>query len=215
MSSNKKSIFTIVGLVAMAAGSFYFFLSPGEKPKIQMPDLKGGSSLQASKFIPFTPEEIQEARSEMKLTLENLLHAQNSFFQDENRYTSDLKVLGWAPLKGEIRYKAGFAEAFHPVPLVSYHEIKENPENFTTDQFIRDIMTDGSQDRYHYSELVTQIDLHVYDSLCRYGCKVTVKTFEIIFVMPLGDLHHVDVWLVNHNNEIVRIKDGVTGQLNL
>lgn len=57
---------------------------------------------------PLTPKEIEEARSEMKLSLVAIYGAQKSFHAEYNRYSTDLyRGLGYAPEASERWSKRG------------------------------------------------------------------------------------------------------------
>ena len=153
--------------------------------------------------------EIQQRRSNAKFALASGFTAQFAFHAEYERYTTDLKSLGFVPMQNELNYKMGFINQFHPAAddNQSTHEDWDSTKNLTTDTFIGE-PTDKPDQKFTYAPETNAINLHDYARYCERGCTASDQEFEMLVVFPLPHSDRVDVWIVNEKKEIQQVLDG-------
>ncbi len=157
-----------------------------------------------------TPDEIKTLRQQAKGVLSSFYASQRAFHMEFNRYTTDLKAVGWSPNSGNMNYKLGFLSETKAQPTTETDRSFEDTRRMSTDDFDGEDYT--NIERFIYSREVAGLTLQEFARYCRKGCTSDQETFEIMLVLPLGDNRHVDVWLINEKKELVHVRDGTTGR---
>jgi hypothetical protein len=160
----------------------------------------------------FTADElkkIENMRSEAKMSLAANYTALMSFHAEWDRYTTDLKSMGFAPYRSELIYKLGFIKQFQPSEVANQNTNEDfnSTKNLTTDAFIGEKESQSGK-VYRYAPELNNINLDEYSKYCQRGCTATDKEFEILLVLPLLNSGKVDVWIINEKKEIIQVLDG-------
>lgn len=150
-----------------------------------------------------TEEKRQRVYSEIKFHLAALYTAEKAFYAEYNRYTSDLKAIGWFPDAGDLDIKYGFAEP--SVGAVTEGEAPE--ENMDSDYLLKNPTTDGS---FSYSKWAQGLSLKNLSGQCRNGCRAAEHRFEIMAVSRTGPKGEPEVWVINDDKEIIKLTDTAT-----
>lgn len=154
-------------------------------------------------------DEVQRTRLDMKAILAFSFTGQKTFFSQHHRYTTDLKAVGILPSESLIKYKFGFLKEFYPDKLISNSTLREDARRKDSDFFIGKSSEENPSAKYQYSKDVQGMNLKQYQQYCKAGCTASDKDFEMILAAPLSGNHNVDIWLINQENEITLIKDGL------
>lgn len=152
--------------------------------------------------------EIEKLRSEAKMSLAANYTALKAFYAEWNRYTTDLKAMGFTPIKSELHFKLGFTKQFQPSEAnQNTNEDFSSTKNLSTDTFIGEKEAQSGQ-IFRYAPGLDSINLDEYSRYCERGCTATDKDFEILLILPLLNSKKVDVWVVNEKKEIIQVLDG-------
>jgi hypothetical protein len=155
-------------------------------------------------------ETIKQMRSNAKANLASVYTALVSAQGEWGHYSTDLNAIGYAPNGNLMPFKLGFLSPYHP-PIESslnMGEPDQTTEFLTTDQFNNKIRSNSKEPTY-YNDLADKIKLSDYAQYCKKECTATDNEFEVLLVLPLLDLQHVDVWTVNDRKEIIQVVDGL------
>ena len=154
-------------------------------------------------------KEIKRRRDNAKFALASTFTAMMSFKAEFDRYSTDLKSLGFSPMQSEMNYKLGFVHQFRPSGSDNNgtNEDWNSEINLTTDTFVGEVEPQSSQ-KYKYTPESEKIDMKDYAKYCVRGCTSSEGEFEILLVLPLPNSSRVDVWTVNERKEITQVLDG-------
>ena len=140
-------------------------------------------------LAPPSEEELRQTQMEMKISLAALYGAEKSFFAEYNRYSTDLRAIGYQPEAGkELRAKMGFLHAFNP----HRPEKNERPDFMSTEEYVSD-----PQYRLKFTPEAEAAHLDDAARFCHQGCTASDSGFEIAIVTTTNG--QSDVWTVNHN----------------
>ncbi|MBS1970093.1 MAG: hypothetical protein JSU04_07280 [Bdellovibrionales bacterium] len=142
----------------------------------------------------------QKVYSEIKVQLSSLYTAEKAFYAEYNRYSSDLKTIGWLPDPGEMNIKVGFAEA-------SVGEVNdgEDPEGRMDSDFLQAISVPDAS--YGYSKWAQGLSLKNLSGQCRNGCRASEHRFEIMAVSRTGPGGEPEVWVMNDDKEMIKVTE--------
>jgi len=148
-------------------------------------------------------EERQRIYSEVKTSLSSMYTAEKAFFAEYNRYSSDLKAIGWEPSPGEMNVKVGFADTGVVANLTEGEEPDTRMDSdFYVDQSTPDIS-------YGYSKWAEGLSLKNLSGHCRNGCRASENRFEIMAVSRTGPKGEPEVWVINDDKEIIKVEEKV------
>lgn len=142
----------------------------------------------------------QKVYSEIKNQLASLYTAEKAFYAEYNRYSSDLKAIGWLPDPGESDVKVGFAEASTGEAIEG-----EDPEaRMDSDYLQQQSIPDAS---YTYSKWADGLSVKNLSGQCRNGCRASEHRFEIMAVSRTGPQGKPEVWTINDDKEIIKVTE--------
>lgn len=142
----------------------------------------------------------QKVYSEIKTQLASLYTAEKAFYAEYNRYSSDLKAIGWLPDPGESDVKVGFAEATTGEVIEG-----EDPEaRMDSDYLQQQSIPDAS---YTYSKWADGLSVKNLSGQCRNGCRASEHRFEIMAVSRTGPQGKPEVWTINDDKEIIKVTE--------
>lgn len=142
----------------------------------------------------------QKVYSEIKVALSSMYTAEKAYYAEYNRYSSDLKAIGWLPDPGEMNIKIGFAEA-------SVGEVNdgEDPEGRMDSDFLEAMSVPDAS--YGYSKWAQGLSLKNLSGQCRNGCRASEHRFEIMAVSRTGPGGEPEVWVINDDKEIMKVTE--------
>lgn len=150
----------------------------------------------ANSEISLSPQQIMFIRAQSKVALSSIYVAEQAFFSEHNRYTTDLKAIGYQPMKGtKLSSKFGFLEAFNSNQNIT----NESANRKDSDTFI--------SDELEYLPQVQEIELEKVRSYCQSGCSATDDKFEIILATNLDGDKDLDLWTINERKELIHVFD--------
>lgn len=142
----------------------------------------------------------QKVYSEIKTQLASLYTAEKAFYAEYNRYSSDLKTIGWLPDPGESNVKVGFVEGSTGEVIEG-----EDPEaRMDSDYLQQQAIPDAS---YTYSKWADGLSLKNLSGQCRNGCRASEHRFEIMAVSRTGPHGQPEVWTINDDKEIIKVTE--------
>lgn len=143
-----------------------------------------------------SPKQIMLIRAQSKSLLATVYMGEVAFFQKHNRYTTDLKAIGYEPLKGTKFFaKFGFIDAFNSNQNIA----NESTHRKNSDAFI--------SDELKYMPQAEGIELEKIRSYCQTGCSATNDKFEIILATNLDGDKDLDLWTINERKEMIHVFD--------
>jgi hypothetical protein len=145
-------------------------------------------------------EQRQRVYSEIKVHLASLYTAEKAFYAEYNRYSSDLKAIGWLPDPGELNIKVGFAEA-----SIGETNEGEDPEGHMDSDFLQELSVPDAS--YGYSKWAQGLSLKNLSGQCRNGCRASEHRFEIMAVSRTGPNGDPEVWVINDDKEIMKVTE--------
>ncbi|MEQ1878224.1 MAG: hypothetical protein ABL958_16400 [Bdellovibrionia bacterium] len=155
------------------------------------------------------PEEVvDETRRIAKMELSSLYVYQLAYFAEFERYSTDLKAMGWEPRNTGVGFKMGFLSPYYPPTYSDDVGFREDPRRMTSDEFIG-LNPSEREDSFKYKEAADRLKLSDFSHFCRRGCTADEKGFEVLLASPIGDSGRADVWLVNEAKEFVLVHDGL------
>lgn len=147
-----------------------------------------------------TEEMRQKVYSEIKTSLASMYTAEKAFYAEYNRYSSDLKAIGWMPDPGESNVKVGFVEGSTGEVIEG-----EDPEaRMDSDYLQQQSIPDAA---YTYSKWADGLSLKNLSGQCRNGCRASEHRFEIMAVSRTGPHGQPEVWTINDDKEIIKVTE--------
>jgi hypothetical protein len=155
------------------------------------------------------PDHITALRQEIKVALAAAHAGQTAFRIEAERYSSDLRGLGWTPKEAQIPYKLGFISRTDAKEKEGFE--REDASQFSTDAFIGET-ANSKGIRYEYTASAQKQNLSAFKKFCKHGCVAGKDTFEILAVLPLGQDYGIDVWRIDHHKKLEMVQDGTLGK---
>ncbi len=157
----------------------------------------------ASPSVVLSEEQIIERRAQLKASLAGLYTAQRAFHAEFDRYSTDLKALGWSPASPDLPAYIGFMRAFDHASEVNLPD-GEVPGRLSTDAFVG---STSDADRPYRYDSHSQIAVRELERHCRRGCTASRDRFELISAFNLDADPTLDVWIINESKELVHVVD--------
>lgn len=149
-----------------------------------------------TKVFKLTPQKIALIRAQTKSTLRIVFIGEYAFFKKHNRYTTDLKAIGYEPLEGtKFHQKFGFLDAFNSSQTIT---------NESTDRKNSDVYIKAGVE---YAPQAQGVSLEKARAYCRMGCGATADKFEAMAAANLDQDEDLDLWIINERKEIVHVFD--------
>lgn len=142
----------------------------------------------------------QKVYSEIKTQLSSLYTAEKAFYAEYNRYSSDLKAIGWLPDPGESDVKVGFAEGTTGEVIEG-----EDPEARMDSDYLQ--QQSIPEAAYTYSKWADGLSVKNLSGQCRNGCRASEHRFEIMAVSRTGPQGKPEVWTINDDKEIIKVTE--------
>lgn len=181
-----------------------------ERLPTRPPQKKTQHSLAKDQARPLNPEEIAQARSEIKITLAAIYAGQKSFHSEYGRYSTDLfRGIGFMPEGKERWSKVGFLQPHSPRKLAE----AEDPRYLDIDAYTNDPEIVPEQ-RPAYRNQGEKLSLADLSSHCRQGCTADQHGFEVMAAVTLVPGEPPEVWLINDKKELRQVQDGLASTSN-
>lgn len=146
-----------------------------------------------------TKEEIENVRSEMKISLSALYGAEKSFYFEFHRYSTDLATIGYGPEDGQW-HKVGFIEPFYPEKLTQ----TEDPRVHDTSE----LKQFAQNQPLFFRQNAEKISLADFRRFCKKGCTASESHFELLAATQLIDGYPAEVWLIDDQKNLIQVQDG-------
>lgn len=153
------------------------------------------------KELSTSPEKI---RNEIRMSLINVYAAEESFFTENGRYSTDLRILAWSPNDPSMAAQIGFVRSFDPPDRLQGEDLFF----LNTDQFVAESFDNESgRSAYHYAKSAEGFSLRMLESSCKVSCGASTTGFEVLGAANLDDDDVLDVWRMNEKREMEHVID--------